>query len=62
MIKNIISLPGVEEWCDHCKMHCKDIRPPFLIQSDNPNMKDMVLCSCCIDLALNEYKILPEEF
>lgn len=62
MIKHIVPLPFTEEWCEHCKKHCTGERDPFLVTSDNPKMKNIVLCKCCIDLALNEQGILPEEF
>lgn len=64
MIKEIIPFKGLKrgvEWCDHCKKQCIGPREPFLVTSTN-NIKDMVLCKCCIDLALNENNILPEEF
>lgn len=62
MIKSITPLRTKNEFCEHCKCKCKGIRIPYLIESSNdPNLK-MLLCNCCIDMALNENGILPEEF
>lgn len=68
MIKAIIPLPNTREWCEHCHKKCDDVRRAYLITStetlqEKPWVnKNMVLCSCCIDMALNEQQILPEEF
>lgn len=65
MIKSITPMKGLThgvEWCDHCKKQCIGPREPFLVSSTNTDMKDIVLCKCCIDIALNENNILPEEF
>ena len=62
MIKAIIPLPNTKEWCDHCKKKCDDIRFPYLVTSTLDPFKSMILCKCCIDMALNEQQIIPEEF
>jgi hypothetical protein len=66
MIKNVIPIPDDEfhEWCDHCKKgpDMKNIRNFYFVESTNRKMNTMVLCNCCLDLALNETGILPEEF
>lgn len=65
MIKRIIPLDNkLKEWCDHCEKgpDTKNIRNFYFVESTNPNVNTMVLCNCCLDLALNETGILPEEF
>ena len=62
MIKQINPLPFVNEWCEICKKKCdKNERFPYLISSTN-NVKSIVICKACMDLALNEQNILPEDF
>ena len=63
MIKKIIPLPMTKEFCDSCKSNCNcDERFPYLITSTNdPNMS-MILCNACIDMALANANILPEDF
>lgn len=48
--------------CDHCKKKNDEVRKMYYVDSTNPGVKTMVLCNCCMDLALNETGILPEEF
>lgn len=64
MIKNIIEIPTdkVIEWCDNCSKRANGIRRMYFVSSTNPKMNTMVLCNCCVDMALNDNQILPEEF
>lgn len=63
MIKHIMRMPYTEEWCNHCKRHCfPEEREAFLISSDQPKVNDIILCKACLDLALSEQGILPEDF
>lgn len=66
MIKNIYPLPCLSnctEHCDHCKRKCDiSAKEPYIVTSTVIGMKSMLICKACLDLALNEYKILPEEF
>ena len=64
MIKNIMEVPGdkVIEWCDHCCKRADGTRRMYFVSSTNENINTMVLCNCCLDMALNEQGILPEEF
>ena len=52
------------QWCDHCKKKCDgtDARKPYRLVSTNENVKAIVLCNACMDLALSESNIIPEEF
>ena len=52
----------IQEWCDHCKKKKDEVRKMYFIESTNPKMKTKVLCNCCMDLALSETNILPEDF
>lgn len=62
MIKRIIPIKNTREYCEHCKSECKGIREGYILESSNdPNLK-MLLCNCCMDIALNEQGILPEDF
>lgn len=73
MIKKITPFPNpnrlFSEWCDHCKKgpDKKNIRNFYFVDSDNEKLHKqrkgtIVLCNCCLDMALNEQGILPEEF
>lgn len=62
MIKNIIPLHETKEHCDICKKQCNENeRFPYLVTSNCCNMQ-LVICKACMDIALNEQNILPEEF
>lgn len=61
MIKTIFPMPFTNEWCEVCKKKCDGIRMPFLLSSNESN-KSLVICNCCIDMALNEKEMLPEDF
>lgn len=63
MIKNITALPHTKEYCDICKKACNiDERFPYLITSTENNKENIVICKACLDSALFEQNILPEEF
>ena len=64
MIKNIIEVPTdkIIEWCDHCGKRANGIRRMYFVSSTNPGVNTTVLCNCCVDMALNNDNILPEEF
>ena len=65
MIRSILPIANNmihPEWCDHCKKKCDAIRKPYLISSTEKDAGEMVLCKCCMDLALNEQGILPDNF
>ena len=66
MIQSVrIFVKGREQyqWCDHCKKKCNtEEHLPYLLTSTNEDMPNMVLCKACLDLALSEQGILPEEF
>lgn len=62
MVESIIPMPYAAEWCEHCHKLCVGIRKAYLLKSDNPNQKDMVICNACIDIAATENNIIPEEF
>ena len=62
MIKQINPLPFTKEHCDICKMACNiEERFPYLIKSTNDS-KDMVICKACLDTALFNSNIIPEDF
>lgn len=62
MIKSIIPLHETKEHCDICKKQCNENeRFPYLVTSDCCNMQ-LVICKACMDIALNEQNILPENF
>lgn len=60
MIKTIYPM-GCTEWCEHCHRKCVEPLQAFYVSSTN-NVPAKILCNACIDLALNENMILPEDF
>ena len=62
MIRQIIGLPETKEHCDICKKECNENeRFPYLVTSDSCNTQ-LIICKACMDIALNEQNILPEDF
>lgn len=58
----IIPSINQHEWCNHCHRECKDPLRAYWLVSDNPKMDIVTLCNACMDIALNETEILPEDF
>lgn len=61
MVSSIFPMPFTNEWCDVCKKKCDGTRKPFLLSSSETK-QSLVICNCCIDIALNENEMLPEDF
>ena len=62
MIKQIKEMKYTKEWCNICKKPCNiEERKPFLITSTCSN-NELIICKACMDIALNEQNILPEDF
>jgi len=65
MIKKITPLTHNGTFCEVCRKKCKGIRKGYLLTSTEKKdgkAQEMVLCNCCIDIALNDCAILPDEF
>ena len=62
MIKSVTPYGMDNAWCEHCKKRCNTPeRSPFLVTSTNKK-ESVILCNACIDMALFETGILPEDF
>lgn len=62
MVKSIMPYRMDNAWCEHCKKPCnRPERSPYLVTSTNKK-ESVILCNACIDLALFERGILPEDF
>lgn len=49
-------------YCEHCKKKCDTPEHyPFMVKSSN-GKPGVILCNACIDMALFEGGILPEDF
>lgn len=62
MIKSVTPYGRDNAWCDICKHRCNTPEHgPFLVTSSETG-KSMIICNACIDMALFEANIIPEDF